>query len=259
VLVSESPSLLSGAALRRSFGDREVLRGVDVRVREGEFVCLVGRSGAGKTVLLRILAGLDSDFTGVAAAAAEIGVVFQDPRLLPWLRIGANVVLGLSARDPDDIEAVLAEVGIAGRSKAWPRQLSVGEAQRVALARTLVRSPGVLLLDEPFSALDAFTRAEMQNLLREVVSRRRTAALLVTHDLDEALALADRVLVLHEGRITHDIAVPADCTDENLAELRGDLLRWLTANGGGTAPARAGIPHARVAKPRPNAAGQSAR
>jgi sulfonate transport system ATP-binding protein len=235
----EPPISLAGEGVRRSFGDRDVLRGVDIRVRQGEFVCLVGRSGAGKTVLLRILAGLDCDFIGATSASASIGVVFQDPRLLPWLRVGANVGLGLPASSSTAMKEVLTELGLAGRSQAWPRQLSVGEAQRVALARTLIRSPGVLLLDEPFSALDAFTRTEMQELLKGVVLRRRTAALLVTHDLDEALALADRVLVLHEGRISHDIPIVGEATDDDLADLRSNLFRWLNTQAGeGTTSSR---------------------
>jgi sulfonate transport system ATP-binding protein len=228
-MTREPPASLAGKDLRRSFGDRDVLRGVDIQVRQGEFVCLVGRSGAGKTVLLRILAGLDRDFAGATSASTSIGVVFQDSRLLPWLRVGANVVLGLPASSSATMDSVLTEVGLAGRSQAWPRHLSVGEAQRVALARTLVRSPGVLLLDEPFSALDAFTRAEMQDLLHRVVVRRRAGALLVTHDLDEALALADRVLVLRDGRIVQNIPVPGDATDDDLADLRSSVFRWLQA------------------------------
>jgi sulfonate transport system ATP-binding protein len=230
--MSQLPYLLVGEALHRSFGDRNVLRGVDVHVHAGEFVCLIGRSGAGKSVLLRILAGLDANFAGVAAVSAPLGVVFQDPRLLPWLRVGTNVTLGLSQTSVADTEAVLAEVGLPGRAQSWPRELSVGEAQRVALARTLIRRPEMLLLDEPFSALDAFTRVEMQDLLRDVVSRRGAAALFVTHDLDEALVLADRVLVLQQGEITHDVAVPEDPCDEELVQLHAYLLLQLISSTG---------------------------
>jgi sulfonate transport system ATP-binding protein len=225
--MSQLPYLLEGEALHRSFGGRKVLRGINVHVRAGEFVCLIGRSGAGKSVLLRILAGLDANFAGITSVSAPLGVVFQDARLLPWLRVGTNVTLGLSGTSAADTDAVLAEVGLPGRGHAWPRQLSVGEAQRVALARTLIRRPEMLLLDEPFSALDAFTRLEMQQLLHEVVSRRGAAALFVTHDLDEALTLADRVLMLQGGEITHDVAVPEDPADEDLAQLRAFLLGQL--------------------------------
>jgi sulfonate transport system ATP-binding protein len=237
-MTGEPPASLAGEDLRRSFGDREVLRGVDIQVRQSEFVCLVGRSGAGKTVLLRILAGLDRDFTGATSASTSIGVVFQDSRLLPWLRVGANVVLGSPASGLTVVGPVLSEVGLAGRSQAWPGHLSVGEAQRVALARALVRSPGVLLLDEPFSALDAFTRAEMQDLLHKVVGRRRAGALLVTHDLDEALALGDRVLVLRDGRIVQNFPIPGDATDDDLADLRSTVFRWLQAEQAGSGSPR---------------------
>jgi sulfonate transport system ATP-binding protein len=212
---------------------------VDVHVRAGEFVCLIGRSGAGKSVLLRILAGLDVHFSGTTTVSAPLGMVFQDPRLLPWLRVGTNVTIGLSGADDAEIDLVLAEVGLPGRGHSWPRELSVGEAQRVALARTLMRRPRMLLLDEPFSALDAFTRVEMQNLLHDVVSRRGAAALFVTHDLDEALVLADRVLVLQRGVITHDVAVAENPTDDELAQLRAYLLLQLMPSPGDPHMARA--------------------
>jgi sulfonate transport system ATP-binding protein len=241
--MGECAALLRARSLRRSFGAREVLTGLDVAVHDGEFVCLVGRSGAGKTVLLRILAGLDQDCEGTVESSAPIGVVFQDARLLPWLTVNANVRLGLRVTDPTDIEAALAEVGMADRLDALPRELSAGEAQRVALARTLIRKPGVLLLDEPFSALDAFTRTEMQDLLKNVIGRRRAAALLVTHDLDEALVLGDRVLVLDQGQIAHDVAVPVEFTDPDMTDLRGELLHRLHAvPGGALSPARRRVP-----------------
>jgi sulfonate transport system ATP-binding protein len=233
----ESTAILCARSVRRSFGDREVLAGLDVAVHEGEFVCLVGRSGAGKTALLRILAGLDRDCEGTVESSAQIGVVFQDARLLPWLTVKSNVGLGLRAADPADIEAALAEVGIGGRSEALPRELSAGEAQRAALARTVIRKPGILLLDEPFSALDALTRTEMQDLLKDVIGRRRASALLVTHDLDEALVLGDRVLVLDHGQIAHDVAVPVEFTDQDVTNLRAELLHHLHAQPSGGPPA----------------------
>ncbi|ONH59857.1 sulfonate ABC transporter ATP-binding protein [Frankia sp. CcI49] len=191
--------------VRREFAGRQVLAGVDLDIAAGEFVALLGRSGSGKSTLLRILAGLDTDATGQATVPERGAVVFQDPRLLPWARVLDNVVLGLRARDARaQATAALAEVGLGGKERAWPATLSGGEAQRAALARALVRSPGLLLLDEPFGALDALTRIRMHSLLRDLCRRHRPAVLLVTHDVDEAILLADRVAVLTDGRLSLD-------------------------------------------------------
>ncbi|GGK68485.1 ABC transporter ATP-binding protein [Nocardia camponoti] len=193
--------------LTRGFGHRIVLNGIDIEIRRGEFVALLGRSGSGKSTLLRALAELDSDVpgSGELSVPTKRSVVFQDSRLLPWARVLDNVVLGLTGRDASDRgRAALAEVGLAGREKAWPRELSGGEQQRVALARSLVREPELLLADEPFGALDALTRIRMHTLLQALCERHRPAVLLVTHDVDEAVLLADRVLVLDEGRIAID-------------------------------------------------------
>ena len=194
-------------ALTRGFGERIVLDGIDVEIRRGEFVALLGRSGSGKSTLLRALAELDADVpgSGELTVPTQRAVVFQDSRLLPWARVLDNVVLGLTGRDAAARgRAALAEVGLAGREKAWPRELSGGEQQRVALARSLVREPELLLADEPFGALDALTRIRMHALLQALCERHRPAVLLVTHDVDEAVLLADRVLVLDEGRIAID-------------------------------------------------------
>ncbi|MFI6690708.1 ABC transporter ATP-binding protein [Streptomyces sp. NPDC050433] len=196
--------------LVRSFGDRNVLDGLDLDVGAGEFVALLGRSGSGKSTLLRALAGLDHDVTGTGGLSSPdpVSVVFQDARLLPWKRVLDNVVLGLEGPGPVERgRAALAEVGLEGREKAWPVELSGGEQQRVSLARSLVREPGLLLADEPFGALDALTRIRMHALLRRLCDRHRPAVLLVTHDVDEAIVLADRVVVLSEGRIGADIPV----------------------------------------------------
>ncbi|QIS07351.1 ATP-binding cassette domain-containing protein [Nocardia brasiliensis] len=193
--------------MRRGFGDRVVLRDLDIDIARGEFVALLGRSGSGKSTLLRALAELDYDVpgSGELTVPSERAVVFQDSRLLPWTRVLDNVILGLGGHDAAERgRAALAEVGLAGREKAWPRELSGGEQQRVALARSLVREPELLLADEPFGALDALTRIKMHALLQDLCARHKPAVLLVTHDVDEAVLLADRVLVLDEGAIAVD-------------------------------------------------------
>lgn len=200
-------------ALTRGFAGRVVLDGVDLEIAPGEFVALLGRSGSGKSTLLRALADLDDGVAGSGElrVPAERAVVFQDSRLLPWARVLDNVVLGLDGPDARRRgAAALAEVGLAGRERAWPSELSGGEQQRVALARSLVREPALLLADEPFGALDALTRIRMHGLLRELCDRHRPAVLLVTHDVDEAVVLADRVVVLEAGRIVADRPVALD-------------------------------------------------
>jgi sulfonate transport system ATP-binding protein len=196
-------------ALTRAFGGNVVLDQLDLTIRPGEFVALLGRSGSGKSTLLRTMAGLDAAPEGTLTVPAARAVVFQEPRLLPWKRVWRNVALGL--RQPnarEAAEAALAEVELAHRMNAWPLTLSGGEAQRAALARALVRAPELLLLDEPFAALDALTRLRMQALVTALWRAHRPAVLLVTHDVDEALLLADRVLVLENGRIALDIDIP---------------------------------------------------
>ena len=221
-------------ALTRRFGDAPpVLDGLDLDVAAGEFVALLGRSGSGKTTLLRTLAGLDpAPDGGVLTVPRPVAVAFQEPRLLPWKPVWQNVALGLAGSDARArAEAALAEVGLAHRFDAWPGTLSGGEAQRVALARALVREPRLLLLDEPFAAVDALTRLRMHRLVLDLWSRHRPATLLVTHDVDEAVALADRVLVLDRGRIALDLANPQPrprrSTGEGFAALRAELLAAL--------------------------------
>ena len=203
--VSSGAPVVRARALRRAFGARTVLDGLDLEIAEGEFVALLGESGCGKTTLLRSLAGIDPIEDGALTTPARRSVVFQEPRLLPWWRVGRNVAIGLSGPDASRrAEAALAEVGLATHSDAWPATLSGGEAQRAALARALVRDPALLLLDEPFASLDALTRIKMHGLVRAIVARHRPAVLLVTHDVDEAIALADRVLVMRAGRIAFE-------------------------------------------------------
>jgi len=188
-----------------------VLEDVTLDIAPGEFVALIGRSGSGKSTLLRAIAGLDDGVQGSGHITApdSRSVLFQDSRLLPWETVLQNVILGL--RLPDAAargRAVLASVGLAGHEEAWPNTLSGGEQQRTALARSLVREPELLLADEPFGALDALTRIRMHELLFRLVEQHRPTVLLVTHDVDEALILADRVLVMEEGRIITDARVP---------------------------------------------------
>ncbi len=209
-----------------------MLAGVDLTLQPGEFVAVLGRSGTGKSTLLRILAGLDPVFDGEVDVPERRAVVFQEPRLLPWKRVIDNVRLGLERADGRAAaDAALDEVGLAGHRRAWPKTLSGGEAQRVALARALVRQPDLVLLDEPFGALDALTRIKMHALLQELCRRHRPAVLLVTHDVDEAILLADRVVVLDGGHVTVDVPValpaPRRRGDHAFSELRSRLLAAL--------------------------------
>ncbi|MBO9375615.1 ATP-binding cassette domain-containing protein [Sphingomonas histidinilytica] len=219
----------------RAFGETVVIDGLDLDIAPGEFVALLGHSGSGKTTLLRTLANLDqADGQDVTIPSAR-AVVFQDSRLLPWKRVWKNVVLGLSRRGArKKAEAALAEVGLSHRVDAWPLTLSGGEAQRTALARALVREPQLLLLDEPFAALDALTRLRMHELVLNLWRAHRPAVLLVTHDVDEAIALADRVLVLAEGRFVAEERIEAE-RGRRTASVR-DLRRRLLAHLGVTAP-----------------------
>ncbi|MER5787068.1 ABC transporter ATP-binding protein [Streptomyces sp. NPDC001980] len=219
-------------ALSRTFDGNTVLHDLDLDIREGEFVALLGHSGCGKSTLLRILAGLDDEIGGEVTVPVRRSAAFQSPRLLPWLKVWRNVVLGLPGRPDRALAAkALDEVGIADRAGVWPKTLSGGQAQRVSLARALVREPELLLLDEPFGALDALTRGRVQQLVAELWQSHGCAVLLVTHDVEEALLLADRVLVMDGGRIAHELTVglprPRDLTTPDFVSLRARLLGWL--------------------------------
>jgi sulfonate transport system ATP-binding protein len=202
-------------ALAKHYGTRCVLDALALDVPAGQFIAIVGRSGCGKSTLLRLAAGLERPdaggirFTrdGVPVNAAEIRLMFQDARLLPWRSVLANVALGLPAARLADARRVLEQVGLAERAHDWPAVLSGGQRQRVALARALVHEPALLLLDEPLGALDALTRIEMQQLIEQIRAARGFTALLVTHDVDEAVALADRVVLIEDGRIALDVPV----------------------------------------------------
>ncbi|GJD65271.1 ABC transporter ATP-binding protein [Methylobacterium frigidaeris] len=210
--------------LRRRYGERVVIEGLDLRIELGEFVAMLGESGCGKTTLLRALAGLDPVDAGRIDGPAQPAVVFQEHRLLPWAPLWQNVALGIETPQArDQAVAALREVGLSGRETDWPRNLSGGQAQRVALARALVREPRLLLLDEPFAALDALTRIKMHDLIKDLVARHRPGVLLVTHDVDEAIAIADRILVMRGGRIAASYDVQAE-TAAGPAPLRGKLL-----------------------------------
>jgi sulfonate transport system ATP-binding protein len=231
--------------LRKSFGDNEVLRGIDLHIPSGQFVAIVGRSGCGKSTLLRLIAGLDrpsagSISFGETARPEDIRVMFQEPRLLPWARVLSNVGVGLgrgrkAAGAQARAEHALAEVGLVEKRDQWPAVLSGGQKQRVALARALVSGPRLLAFDEPLGALDALTRITMQQLLQRVWADQGFTAILVTHDVSEAVALADRVLVIEEGRIAEDIKVeiarPRERGAADLAALEGAILRELLGEG----------------------------
>ena len=225
--------------VEKRFGDHRVLRGIDIHIPAGQFVAIVGRSGCGKSTLLRLIAGLDRVSGGrIAVAGAPIRLMFQEPRLLPWQRVRANVEVGLAAGMPAReraalAQAALARVGLGDRGGVWPSVLSGGQKQRVALARALVSGPRLLALDEPLGALDALTRIEMQELIESVWQTQGFTAIVVTHDVSEAVALADRILVLEEGRVVEDIPVPLPRSrergDSEAAAIEGRILRRLLA------------------------------
>ncbi|MFE2940740.1 ABC transporter ATP-binding protein [Streptomyces sp. NPDC059255] len=235
--VNAAPGRGGAAAVRvegliRSFDGRPVIDGLDLTLRPGEFTALLGRSGCGKSTLLRVLAGLDREIEGTVLVPKRRAVAFQAPRLMPWKRVWRNVLLGLDGKPKRAVaESALAEVGLAHRSGAWPRTLSGGEAQRASLARALVREPDLLLLDEPFGTLDALTRLTAQRLVAELWQRRGCAVLLVTHDVEEALLLADRALVMRDGAIAYETPValerPRTVGDPGFAALRARLLAEL--------------------------------
>ncbi|CAD6560064.1 ABC transporter ATP-binding protein [Paraburkholderia sabiae] len=209
--VGPSSLAVSVRGLQRRYGARVVIDALDLDIHQGEFVALLGESGCGKTTLLRALAGLDLPDNGQIRAPERPSVVFQEHRLLPWATLWENVALGHETTvGREGASRALAEVGLAGRENDWPRNLSGGQAQRVALARALVRDPALLLLDEPFAALDALTRIKMHGLVRELVARHQPGVLIVTHDVDEALTLADRILVMRAGRIAASFRPKAD-------------------------------------------------
>jgi sulfonate transport system ATP-binding protein len=217
----------------RRFGDRVVLDDLSLTIGESEFVVLLGPSGCGKSTLLRLLGGLDRPDAGTVSVPKERAIVFQNDRLLPWQRVLRNVTIGLYEDGADERAlAVLDEVGLKDHARAWPKTLSGGEAQRVSLARALVTEPDLVLLDEPFAALDAITRLRMHDLVRELRHKHNAAMLLVTHDVDEAIALADRILVMSDGRIGSTYDVRLDQDERALGTAREDLRASLLGDLG---------------------------
>lgn len=228
--------------LVKRFGERQVLHRLNLDIEPGEFVAIVGRSGCGKSTLLRLLAGLDSVTSGeivldgrpAAELKEDVRMMFQDARLLPWRTVVQNVSIGLEGTK-QEIRAraleVLAQVGLADRADEWPSRLSGGQRQRVALARALIHRPRLLLLDEPLGALDALTRIEMQHLIENIWKQHQFTAILVTHDVSEAVALADRILLVEDGRITLDeqvsIARPREHGETQFAQLESRVLKRL--------------------------------
>jgi sulfonate transport system ATP-binding protein len=212
------------------YGDHHVLTDVSMQCARGEIVALIGRSGSGKSTVLRVLAGLSTDHTGDRAVTGPPALAFQEPRLFPWRDVRTNVAYGLTrsrlpkAQAHERTDRALADVGLADRAEAWPLTLSGGQAQRVSLARALVAEPELLLLDEPFGALDALTRLSMRALLLDLWREHGFGVLLVTHDVDEAVALADRVLVLEDGQVVHTLAIDDPRQSTAAEHYRAELL-----------------------------------
>lgn len=202
-------------SVTKSFAEKQVIKNIDIEIEAGSFVAIVGRSGCGKSTLLRMLAGLEQATTGeilfdgdkVKHVRPDMRMLFQDARLLPWKTTLENVQLGEKDRDANKAKQFLTQVGLADKLDDWPSQLSGGQRQRVALARALVSEPHLLLLDEPLGALDALTRIDMQNLIEQLWIKQKFTTILVTHDVDEAVALADRVILIADGEIAFDINI----------------------------------------------------
>ena len=240
-LTKGTPLLLNGVTKR--YGDKTILNALDLHIPAGQFVAVVGRSGGGKSTLLRLLAGLEAPNGGEILAGTtplaniqdDTRMMFQDARLLPWKTVIDNVGLGLKGHWREEARQALAAVGLEDRAGEWPAALSGGQKQRVALARALIHRPGLLLLDEPLGALDALTRIKMQDLIASLWQEHGFTVLLVTHDVSEAVAMADRVLLIEEGKIgldlTVDIPRPRRVGSARLAELEAEMLERVMRRG----------------------------
>jgi sulfonate transport system ATP-binding protein len=249
--MSATAALLDVTVDTKRFGARVLLENAQLNVAHGEIVSLVGPSGCGKSTLLRIVAGLDREYAGTVALegvvqrgpSPQLGVIFQEPRLLPWLSVADNISFPARARGAagERVERLLEETGLADIGRLWPKHLSGGMAQRVALARGLFTQPRLLLLDEPFSAVDEITRMRLQDLLLDITRTHRMAALIVTHDLDEALFLSDRVLLMAAANSQRPAHIAREFTldtrtqqprrrgDPHDAALRAELFASLAA------------------------------
>jgi sulfonate transport system ATP-binding protein len=227
---------LEARHLSKAYGERQVLHKALLTIEPGEFVAIVGRSGCGKSTLLRLIAGLEAPTHGelridgqvVKGLSKDTRIMFQEARLLPWRRVLDNVALGLPESQRDAAANVLGQVGLGDRLNEWPAKLSGGQRQRVALARALVHQPRLLLLDEPLGALDALTRIEMHTLIEQLWRDNGFTALLVTHDVQEAVALADRVILIEDGTVSLDVRIdlsrPRSRGDARFAALEKRIL-----------------------------------
>ncbi|MED3661277.1 ABC transporter ATP-binding protein [Ureibacillus sp. FSL K6-8385] len=230
--------------LTRIFGGENGVRNVSFSVEKGEIIGLLGKSGSGKSTILKAITGLDQGYSGdilingekIQGPHEEIGVVFQEPRLFPWLTVLENVQFGLNRNKKENIAAareLLKEVGLEHAENLYVKQLSGGMAQRVSIARALVTNPGLLLLDEPFSALDAFTKMQLQDLVLKIWKSQQLTAVIVTHDIDEALYLCDRILVLSgkPGQVEREFRIdeprPRNRGSETLARMKAEILHSL--------------------------------
>lgn len=233
--------------MSRTFADKTVIQNITLAAEQGEIIGILGTSGCGKSTLLRAISGLDQDYDGHVfindqesrGIHDKTGFIFQEPRLLPWLNVMENITFGLKGKQNDNIlvaEQYLKHVGLADHGDLYPRQLSGGMAQRVAIARALVTSPEILLLDEPFSALDAFTKMQLQDLLLEIWEIYQSIMVLVTHDIDEAIYLCDRIIIIRGEpgemirEITIDEAHPRKRGSERVAKLKTTILESLDLN-----------------------------
>ncbi|QHA85825.1 aliphatic sulfonates ABC transporter ATP-binding protein [Serratia rhizosphaerae] len=237
-------------SIAKRYGNRTVLDNLQLRISAGQFVAVVGRSGCGKSTLLRLLAGLENASSGallsgsapLSSVKEDTRLMFQDARLLPWKKVIDNVGLGLRGDWRNAALQALAAVGLAERADEWPAALSGGQKQRVALARALIHRPRLLLLDEPLGALDALTRIDMQGLIENLWQQHGFTVLLVTHDVSEAIALADRVILIEQGRIGLDMAIdlprPRRKGSARLAELEAQILERVLSPATAAEPAR---------------------